>query len=333
MSRRTKRQNHTRTTGALPESDLGSAAALVGTAFKGLAAKEAIPATWEDRAIKAWEYYQEEPLVANAIMPGAVSPWAMRSRSAATPRTYRRRRWSCTGGSALNGFVRDMVTQLLVKGDAIGYFGRTKEGDDIEEVLCVNPVSVKIRYEDDELTEAIQHPISPEGGALEPVPMALAQMIHLRWNAPPSSVRGNSMAPSGLRSDRAVAGLPPGRACHRQTLDHTVALHPGGRSLWRAHHHAGPEDAGEDPQRLDQMDMEAGPGRPLLRQGGDVWGGRDLAEYRDEGARGQGDILVALVWPEASSPVTVPTSPLPACRCRKWWCSSRRLRRPHGGLA
>jgi len=87
-----------------------------------------------------------------------------------------------------------MILQLLVKGDAVGYFVRTKKGDDIERVICVNPVSVKFRYESDELVEAVQYPVSPEGGSLEPVPLALDQMIHLKWNSPEFERRGNSMA-------------------------------------------------------------------------------------------------------------------------------------------
>jgi hypothetical protein len=194
MSRRKRKQNITRTTGAAPEPELGTAAALIGTAFKGLAAKDAIPATWEDRAIKAWEYYQEEPLVANAVN-------AWRSFALGDEITVRcddedvqTEAMELYWRLGLNGFVRDMVTQLLVKGDAVGYFIRTKKGDDVEEVICVNPLSVKFQYENDELIEAVQHPITPEGAALEPVPLALDQMIHLRWNAPPFERRGNSMA-------------------------------------------------------------------------------------------------------------------------------------------
>jgi hypothetical protein len=175
------------------EPELGAAAALVGTAFKGLAAKDAIPTTWEDRAIKAWEYYQEEPLVANAIN-------AWRSFALGDEITIRcededvqEEAMDLYWRLGLNDFVRNMVTQLLIKGDAVGYLLRAKSDDDVEEVICVNPVSVKLRYENDELVEAIQHPISPEGAPLDPVPLALDQMIHLRWNAPPFERRGNSM--------------------------------------------------------------------------------------------------------------------------------------------
>lgn len=36
-------------------------------AFGKLQVEEAIPATWEERAKLAWEYYTEEPIVKNAV--------------------------------------------------------------------------------------------------------------------------------------------------------------------------------------------------------------------------------------------------------------------------
>jgi len=211
-----KRMERTpRATGKKPEPELGAAAALIGTAFKGLVAKDAIPATWEERAIKAWEYYQEEPLVANAINAWRTFALGDEITIRCDDEDVQTEAMELYWRLGLNNFVRDMVTQLLVKGDGIGYFVRAKQGDDIERVICVNPVSVKLRYEIDELVEAIQYPVSPEGGVLDPVPLALDQMIQLRWNAPPFERRGNSMVLPGFeaiellrdyrRAERAIA--------------------------------------------------------------------------------------------------------------------------------
>jgi len=92
----------------------------------------------------------------------------------------------------LNVFLRDMIGQLLIKGDAIGYFvpGKT---DDIERVICVNPVSVRMRYEGDQVVEAIQRPQNLDGSYGDEIPLALDQMLHLRWNAPEFEPRGSSM--------------------------------------------------------------------------------------------------------------------------------------------
>jgi hypothetical protein len=46
---------------------MAAAAALDATAFSKVNASEAVPATWEERARKAWEYYVEEPLVKNCV--------------------------------------------------------------------------------------------------------------------------------------------------------------------------------------------------------------------------------------------------------------------------
>jgi len=46
---------------------LATAAALDPSVFSKVSATEAIPATWEERARKAWEYHIEEPLVKNCV--------------------------------------------------------------------------------------------------------------------------------------------------------------------------------------------------------------------------------------------------------------------------
>jgi hypothetical protein len=85
-----------------------------------------------------------------------------------------------------------MIGQLLIKGDAIGYVVPGKD-DDIERVICVNPVSVRMRYEGDQVVEAIQRPQNLDGSYGDEIPLALDQMLHLRWNAPEFEPRGSSM--------------------------------------------------------------------------------------------------------------------------------------------
>jgi hypothetical protein len=46
---------------------MAAAAALDSAAFSRVNASEAVPATWDERARKAWEYYVEEPLVKNCV--------------------------------------------------------------------------------------------------------------------------------------------------------------------------------------------------------------------------------------------------------------------------
>jgi len=44
---------------------MAAAAALYASAFSKVNVSEAVPAIWEERARKAWEYYVEELLVKN----------------------------------------------------------------------------------------------------------------------------------------------------------------------------------------------------------------------------------------------------------------------------
>jgi len=188
---KTKRERKPRTRAVAPES-LGAAAALTGTAFSEIAAKNAIPRTWEDRARKAVEYYQEEPIISNAI--NAWRTFALGDEITVTAEKdalqdevselfYR---------LDLNRFVKDMILQLLVKGDAIGYRVKGKAGD-IERVICVNPVSVRLRFENDALVEAIQRPQNLDGTYAEDITLDLDAMLQLKWNAPEFEPRGNSM--------------------------------------------------------------------------------------------------------------------------------------------
>ena len=57
-------ENDTQTTHPLEVSPArlsATAAALDGSAFSSINANESVPATWEERARKAWDYYVEEP--------------------------------------------------------------------------------------------------------------------------------------------------------------------------------------------------------------------------------------------------------------------------------
>jgi len=50
-----------------------------------------------------------------------------------------------------------MILQLLVKGGAVGFKRYAASGQDIEEVVCVNSVLVKVKYAQGDLIEAKQY--------------------------------------------------------------------------------------------------------------------------------------------------------------------------------
>ena len=51
----------------LDPSWMGSAAAVTGGVFSSELEVVGIPADWKERALKAWEYFCEEPIVSNTI--------------------------------------------------------------------------------------------------------------------------------------------------------------------------------------------------------------------------------------------------------------------------
>ncbi len=132
---------------------LAAAAALDSSAFAGINASDAIPAAWEDRARKAWEYYTEEPLVKNAVNSWRTFAVGDEIKIKSDDDTVKEEAGVLADRIGLSDFVKDMILQLLVKGDAVGFKRYTKDVKDIEEVTCVNPVSVKVKYAHGQLIE------------------------------------------------------------------------------------------------------------------------------------------------------------------------------------
>ena len=172
---------------------LATVAALSGSLFAKLNVKDAVPRSWIERAKKAVEYYQEEPMVSNAINAWLVFALGDEITVGCEDEEIGKEARETFDRLTLNRFVKDMILQLLVKGDMIGYFNRNDLGNDIARVTCVNPVSVELTYENDSLAHAVQRPQRIDGSFGQPVDLSLDQMIHTRWNAPEFEPRGNSM--------------------------------------------------------------------------------------------------------------------------------------------
>jgi len=195
MSRKKNNQARNRATGRSREN-LAAVAALAPGTFATYSAKEVIPADWHARASKAWDYYIEEPLVSNVINTWRIFAVGDEVRVAAEDEQIEQEALDLVYRLDLNSFIKDMILQLLVKGDNIGYFNRNSDGNDIEKVTCVNPISVKLKFKNSELISAKQvREISPGvmASADDGIDLALDQLIHCKWNAPEFSPRGNSM--------------------------------------------------------------------------------------------------------------------------------------------
>lgn len=214
------------------EPALATAAALDASVFARVSAKDAVPATWEERARRAWEYYLEEPLVKNCVNSWRSFAVGDEIKLTSDDEALKAEAAEAATRLRVSAFVKDMVLQLLVKGDAVGFKRYTKDGRDIEEVICVNPVSVKVKYAQGALVEARQYPDDqPTVG--EGIDLPVEQVIHLKWDAPAFSPRGNSLVLPAFqaiellrdyRRAEQARGTPDRRATSRTASEKSSAM-------------------------------------------------------------------------------------------------------------
>jgi len=152
-----------------------------------------VPVSWEEKARQSWKYYLEEPLVNNVINTWRTFAIGDEIRVSVGDEAVRDDAQKLFNDLKLNVFVKDMILQLLIKGDAVGFKEYSKDGKTIARATCVNPVSVKVKYEDGKLTEAKQVTQTSDGSLGKEIKLPIKQLCHFKWNAPEFSDRGNSM--------------------------------------------------------------------------------------------------------------------------------------------
>ena len=189
---------------------MGTAAALNAGIFSSEYEVRGIPADWKERAQKSWEYYVEEPIVSNTVNTWRTFALGDMIKVSADDDKVREEAERLSAALAINRFVKDMILQLLVKGDCIGYKryganGKTsdKRGqyNDIVKLVCVNPASVDFEFEKGVMVRAMQKPEqmgSQNSG--DEIELPLEQLVHKKWNAPQFSARGNSMVVPAFES-------------------------------------------------------------------------------------------------------------------------------------
>lgn len=177
---------------------MGAAAALDASALGDQVVSDAIPKTWEERAAKAWQYYVEEPIVQNAINSWRTFAIGDEIQFNCDDEDVKWKVREFAERVRLNKIVKDSVLQCLVKGETVCFKRLMRDGNDFEEIVSVNPISVKVKYENGKLVEAKQTPETEGGG--EPIDLPLEQTLHIKWNAPSYSVRGNSMVVPAFES-------------------------------------------------------------------------------------------------------------------------------------
>ncbi len=179
---------------------MGTAANIASGVFSSEYEIKGIPSDWKERARKAWEFYLEEPIVSNTINTWRTFAIGDQIKITADDDDVRSEAQELFTTLSLNRFIKDMILQLLIKGECIGYKrygtdGKPSKGEhnDIVKIICVNPVTVDFEYDNGELINAIQKPDKEGGSNDEELDLPLDQLIHRKWNAPQFSLRGNSM--------------------------------------------------------------------------------------------------------------------------------------------
>jgi len=191
---------------------MGAAAALNAGVFSSEYEVKGIPADWKERAQKAWEYYLEEPIVSNTINTWRTFAIGDTIKVSADDDKVREEAEKLSASLGINRFIKDMILQLLVKGECIGYKRYGSEGktsdkkgqyNDIVKLICVNPASVDFEFDKGILIRAVQKPEKTGSGAQssgEEIELPLEQLVHKKWNAPQFSARGNSMVVPAFES-------------------------------------------------------------------------------------------------------------------------------------
>ena len=197
----------------LDPSWMGSAAAVNAGIFSSEYEVVGIPTDWKERALKAWEYYIEEPIVSNTINTWRTFAIGDTIKVTADDDKVREEADKLLMTLEINRFIKDMILQLLVKGECIGYKrygtdGKTSdkrgEHNDIVKLICVNPASVEFEFEAGVLAKAVQKPEQSSGvgssSAGEEIELPLEQLVRKKWNAPQFAARGNSMVVPAFES-------------------------------------------------------------------------------------------------------------------------------------
>jgi hypothetical protein len=185
-------RNDQRQTQGAPVSQMATAAALDSSVFSKVSATDAIPVTWDERGRKAWEYYIEEPLVKNCINSWRTFAVGDEIKVTSDDEKLKQAAIDTSYTLKVSQFIKDMILQLLVKGDAIGFRRYNAKATDIAELVCVNPITVKVKYSEGNLIEAIQYGEHGSVGG-DGIDLPVEHVLHLKWDAPSFSPRGNSM--------------------------------------------------------------------------------------------------------------------------------------------
>ena len=188
---------------------------------------DGIPAAWRDRALAAWKYYQEEPIVNNCTNAWRTLALGEDFTILTADKELRKELLALKKRLKLKRWLKDNLLQLLVKGEAAGFkvyggepVGKDDAGkqtfSDFQRIQTLNPAELIPEMKDGELAAVYKikegsGDSTPEKGTVIP----MAQFKRWIWDAPDFAQHGTSMVLPAFESiellrdyraaDRAIA--------------------------------------------------------------------------------------------------------------------------------
>jgi len=172
---------------------MASVAHMMRNPFESVSVRNAVPESWREQACKAWTYYREEPIVSNAINAWRTFAIGDEIQLTSDNAEMQEAARAFYRDLKLNEWIKNMIFQLLVKGDAVGYIAIERSGEDIERLICVNPISIEFQLDGDTVVGAVQRARDNNGRMSGPKSLSLNNLRHWKWNSPEYDVRGTSM--------------------------------------------------------------------------------------------------------------------------------------------
>jgi len=188
----------------------GAALNRMGGATDGLDTIEGVPEEWEAMARLAWYYFVTEPIVNNTVNAWRVFAVGeqinLMSDSSAVQKEIR----DLHRRLGIDKLIRDMVLQLLVKGECAAYkqYGGQKSGDgykDFERITCLNPVGLNYKLdpetgEIDEIKQKVKQDDQASSGMTKEISLDPSQFFRAKWDSPDFNLHGVSIVQPAFES-------------------------------------------------------------------------------------------------------------------------------------
>jgi hypothetical protein len=165
---------------------------------------EGISTDWHERGTKAWEYYQQEPIVNNCINAWRTLALGEDFTLIASSAELQKDVDALKERLGLKRWLKDQILQLLSKGEAAAFkvyggeeAGKTEDGRvqyrDFAQVKALNPLLLDVKVADGKVTQVTSFTLDESKQRTGEAPVALEQFRRWLWDAPGFAEHGTSM--------------------------------------------------------------------------------------------------------------------------------------------